>query len=70
MFHLDISGKDISDEQFKKTLDILFTLLVFHLDISGKDFKEIHSSNIPDISVTFEISNKDNPFITVNEEHL
>ena len=65
-----MSGKEIKEEHFKKTLDILFTLLVFHFDISGKDFKEVHSSNIPDISVTFEISNKDNPYITVNEEHL
>jgi len=40
VFHLDISGKDINDEQFKNNPSILITLSVFHLDISGKDIND------------------------------
>ena len=36
VFHFDISGNDINEEQFKNILDIFLTLLISHIEISGK----------------------------------
>ena len=37
MFHLDISGKEINEEQLKNVDSISLAQLVFHLDRSGND---------------------------------
>ena len=41
VFHLEISGNDINDEQSANHKVIKIILLVFHLDISGHDFNEL-----------------------------
>ena len=40
VFHLDISGKDINDEQLKNKALRLLTLLIFQLKISVKDIND------------------------------
>ena len=40
MFHLDISGKEINDEQPKNIAFILFIFSQFHFEISGNDINE------------------------------
>ena len=40
VFHLDILGKDIKDEQLLNKLFILVILLVIHLEISGSSIND------------------------------
>ena len=40
MFYLDISSKDINEEQFENMPYIYFILFVFHLEILGKENEE------------------------------
>ena len=47
VFHFDISGKDINDEQPRKIPLMSFTLSVFQFDISGKDSIDEHPKKIP-----------------------
>ena len=49
VFHFDISGSDINDEQFKNISAIIVTLSVFHLEISGNDINFEQLENIPPI---------------------
>ena len=44
--HLEISGKDINDEQKHKKPFIFKTSEIFHFEILGKTDKEEHSLNI------------------------
>ena len=46
VFNLEISGRDIKEEQSEKIKVIYFTLPVFHLDISGRDVKDEQPENI------------------------
>ena len=39
-FHLEISGKEIKEEQLKNKLCKLLTLFRFHLEISGNSFND------------------------------
>ena len=43
IFHFEISGKDIKDEQSLNMQIISVTLLVFQFEISGKDDNDEHS---------------------------
>jgi hypothetical protein len=56
---LEISGKDVNEEQFIKRPEIIVTLCVFHFDISGKYFREEHPPKRLDISVTLVVSHFD-----------
>ena len=42
VFHFDISGNDIKEEQSLKIQFISMTFLVFHFEISGNDIKLEH----------------------------
>ena len=59
IFHTEISGKVIKDEQFSNILFILLKLDMddnLHLEISGKDNKEEQFLKIDLISLIFEVS--------------
>ena len=45
VFHFEISGIDVKEEQLKNIPFILVTLLVFHLEISGNDNNEEQFEN-------------------------
>ena len=49
-FHLEISGKEIKEEQSSNKDCIKLILSGFHLDISGKDTNDEHPLNISGIS--------------------
>ena len=51
VFHFEISGKDINDEQRENKSLIFVTLLVFHFEISGKDINDEQFEKIPAILV-------------------
>ena len=42
VFHFDISGNDINDEQLRNNEFISVTLFVFHFEISGNDCNDEH----------------------------
>jgi len=43
IFHFEISGKEIKEEQLKNKLFKYITLFTFHFEISGNSFKDEHS---------------------------
>ena len=43
IFHFEISGKDIKEEQLKNKLFKPKTLFTFHFEISGNSFNDEHS---------------------------
>ena len=45
LFHFEISGKVVNDEQPLKIKLISITLFVFHFQISGKEVKDKHLKN-------------------------
>ena len=64
VFHFEISGIDVKEEQLKNIPLIFVMLLVFHLEISGKDDNEEQLENKALIFVTLlvfhnEISGND-----------
>ena len=52
IFHFEISGKEIKEEQLKNNLCKSITLLKFHLEISGNSFNDEHPQNNPEILLT------------------
>ena len=48
VFHIEISGREIKDEQLENIEHISIVFIVSHFDKSGKYFKDLHPLNIPD----------------------
>ena len=43
IFHFEISGKEMKEEQLKNKLFKLIILITFHFEISGNSFNDEHS---------------------------
>ena len=52
VYHFDISGKDINEEQPSKIESIYLILFVFHFEISGKILNEEQFLNIHSILIS------------------
>ena len=68
IFHFDISGNDINDEQSVNIYCICVIFDVSHFDVSGNDIKDEHKLKIESILLTFLVSHFDISGNDINDE--